>query len=89
MPDNFSIQNIFPNPFNPSVSIKLYLNTPEYLTIQVLDLNGRVVESINDRNYNAGRNMIFLNGEEWSSGVYLLQVSNGVEIASSKMVLTK
>jgi uncharacterized protein (DUF362 family) len=40
MPDNFMLFQNFPNPFNPSTTIKFYLPSAEFVTIKLFNMLG-------------------------------------------------
>ena len=45
-PDNFSISSIYPNPFNPEVTIKFSLSIPDDISLNVYDILGRHIDDI-------------------------------------------
>jgi hypothetical protein len=78
--DNNSIAeklNVYPNPFNQTIYIKLNSATP----IEVKDLTGRIVKLINGE---AGLNE--LNLESLSKGVYLIHLKDSNYIEVEKIV---
>jgi hypothetical protein len=73
---------LYPNPANNNVTIKLTENVNAMATI--LDLNGKVVKS------NAINGVTFtLNTADLISGVYFVQLSNGNEVMTKKLIIQK
>ena len=90
------IQRVFPNPFNPSVTIEYALDHPAQVTLQIHDLNGRLVATLvnmyqtpNGGTLSAvwdGRNS---NGKRTSSGLYFWRLAIGEQVESGRMMLIK
>ena len=94
IPDNFALYQNFPNPFNPTTRIKFDLPSPAKASINVFDINGRLIKTIADRDYDAGTHFVEWNGEDAlnvsvSSGVYFYQIISGSYVKSFKMLLIK
>lgn len=80
----------YPNPFNPTTLIPVELATSGRLQINVYDLMGRLVRSIDQGNISHGSYQIRFDGSSLSSGVYMYQmILDGVQIESRRMVLVK
>ncbi len=85
----------YPNPTNPRVSLYLDLPTSAKIKLEIFDLSGRCVRTLqNGMNYSAGSHKVEWDGkndrgEPQSSGVYFAQIRSGKERASSSVVLIK
>jgi Zinc carboxypeptidase/Secretion system C-terminal sorting domain len=81
LPEEFRVGDAYPNPFNPSTTLRVSLPTVGQLTVSVHDILGRQVDFINKGNVSAGRQTVNLNGNDWASGLYFIKVdftgSNG------------
>ncbi|MCD4700438.1 MAG: T9SS type A sorting domain-containing protein, partial [Candidatus Aegiribacteria sp.] len=71
-----------PNPFHSSASISFELSEPGYTSIEVYDLSGRIVCSLNDSELSAGEHSVQWdgrrqNGEPVSAGLYLCRIQSG------------
>ena len=94
LPDGFQLHGNYPNPFNPSTSIRFDLPEPASVRIEVYDIAGRNVLNIPDRQYFAGDNhAIQLDASFLSSGTYLYRlIAHGAQqtyVQSKKMLLIK
>jgi len=75
---------VFPNPFTNLLSIQLDPMAEEKFTLSLFDLNGRLVDRALS---NSGDNKITLsNLEQFAKGVYLLNISDGKESHSVKVI---
>ncbi|HTR81146.1 MAG TPA: hypothetical protein VMM58_05890, partial [Bacteroidota bacterium] len=52
--ENFQLQQNFPNPFNPSTTIRFQLFSAGKVTVRIIDLLGRTVETLVDKTMTAG-----------------------------------
>jgi hypothetical protein len=65
----------YPNPFNPTTAIPLELPQRSRITIDIFDVSGRKVWTIDAGVQNAGRASIHFNASRLSSGVYFYRVT--------------
>jgi hypothetical protein len=89
-PDGFSLAQNFPNPFNPTTSIRFSLPTVSNVILKVYDMSGKVVATLlNNERVTAGVKEVNFNAVGLSSGIYFytLQTENFRE--TKKMVLVK
>lgn len=100
IPNDYVLEQNFPNPFNPSTNITYSLPYRSQVNVIVYDINGRKVSELVDTENSAGRHSVVWNarnqfGSRVSSGVYfyvLKAVSLENEessIISQKMILLK
>ncbi|MFZ1321862.1 MAG: peptide-N-glycosidase F-related protein [Ignavibacteria bacterium] len=88
-PESFMLHQNYPNPFNPSTKIKFELPSFGKVTLQIIDINGKTVDTLVDGNLNPGTYEAEWNANGMPSGVYFYKlVSNGISI-SKKMTLLK
>ncbi len=85
----FSILKAYPNPFNPSVNIDYYINESNFVEINILNLEGKVVDVLESSFKNNGTHSIVWNGNHLSSGVYFVNISYGDKVATQKLMLMK
>lgn len=94
IPDKFILEGNYPNPFNPSTTIKFNLPQRERVNVAVYNLLGqKIINLIND-DFQAGENSVAWNGKdsagnEVSSGVYIYNIIAAGKQYSGKMVLLK
>ncbi|MBN2070784.1 MAG: S8 family serine peptidase [Candidatus Krumholzibacteriota bacterium] len=88
------ISRLFPNPFNPSVTICFELSSEAPVTIDIYDAGGRLVRSLLDRGCQAGPHEIRWDGKDGSrrlasAGVYFCRLSVEGKAVSRKMILLR
>ncbi|MBT4715010.1 MAG: T9SS type A sorting domain-containing protein [Candidatus Marinimicrobia bacterium] len=93
-PLTFSLEQNFPNPFNPLTSIAYTL--PELMDVEfeIFDIRGRLVKGWSLENQTRGDHKLFwdgtsTNGELVSTGVYIGQIKTENYQSTIKMVLVK
>jgi hypothetical protein len=80
----------FPNPFNPSTSIQFSLPHRDSVSIDVLDVSGKVVRSVVvNREYQSGTHSILFDGSSLASGVYLMRMKTSAGTVTKKLTLLK
>lgn len=94
LPTEYSVSQNFPNPFNPSTSIKFALPEASKVTLKIFNLLGQEVSTLVNQNYDAGRYEVQFNAQSIASGIYIYSISaegiNGNRfIESKKMTLLK
>ena len=88
-PNTISLDQNFPNPFNPSTKIKFTIPERNQVSLIIYDLTGEEVSNLVNEELQAGVHSIDFNAENLSSGVYIysLRVANFQE--SKKMIVMK
>ncbi len=89
VPSDFSLEQNFPNPFNPSTSIGFNLPSDAKVRITVFDALGREVSVILDEFRPAGSYKVSMDASALSSGVYYYKMKAGQFEALRKMVVVK
>jgi histidinol-phosphate aminotransferase len=93
-PTRTDLHQAYPNPFNSSTRIKIYLPKTSRARLDIFDIRGRLVRTLCDRVLGAGEhsftwNGINLNGERVSSGSYFYRLSAGDDVMTRRMMLVK
>lgn len=88
-PDLFELQQNFPNPFNPSTTIKFSIPNNARTTVKVFDLLGNEVATVLDRTLDAGSHSVSLDGRHLTSGIYFYRLQSGHFSAVKKLTLLK
>ena len=70
-----AIMTAYPNPFNDNVSLRYKLASKGNVQIQILDINGRLVQSIAEGNKAAGEYNIQWNSGRVASGTYFAKIT--------------
>ena len=94
VPQEFHISYNYPNPFNPSTSIRYALPEAEHVKVTIYDINGREVTQLVDNYQSAGTYVVTWNGKnnsgsQVSSGIYMYRIQAGNFIETRKMTLLK
>jgi hypothetical protein len=84
----------YPNPFNPSTTIRYTLSTRQHVRIEVFDVAGARVKKLVDEDRPAGVQRTEWNGrnasgEPLASGVYLIRMQTRDGVFVRKAVLLK
>jgi len=89
VPDNYRLEQNWPNPFNPSTQISYCLASREYISLRLFNPLGQVIKTLYEGIQSPGEHRIELIAEGLSSGsyIYVLQTDN-VKI-SRKCILIK
>lgn len=88
-PADFELSQNFPNPFNPSTTIKFSIPSNQYVTLKVYDLLGKEVVTLFDENLNAGTYQKEFNANHLASGMYLYKLQSGQFTSTKKLLLLK
>ena len=85
---NFS--RIYPNPFNPAVTIPFSIPFEMYTRVAVYNITGQLVDILlEERALRPGHHNVTWDGTEFSSGVYIIQVETPLRRYSQKAFLLK
>ncbi|MBW7841923.1 MAG: T9SS type A sorting domain-containing protein [Ignavibacterium sp.] len=89
IPTRFSLNQNFPNPFNPVTSIQYAIANKQFVTLKVYDILGKEITTLVNENKEAGNYSVDFNAAELPSGVYIYQLSTADFTQIKKMILTK
>jgi PKD repeat protein len=67
---------IYPNPTDNELNVQFNLSQPEIMLFEIMDLTGKKIEKQVIK-ANSGENLVILNTNNLSSGLYLLNVNSG------------
>ena len=88
-PTQYSLGQNFPNPFNPSTTIKYQIEELSYVLISVYDVLGNQVATLVNEEKPAGNYKLEFDATGLKSGVYFYKLQAGNFIQTKKMVLMK
>ncbi len=89
MPAEFGLQSAFPNPFNPTLTIRYGLTDGAQTKINILDLQGKIIANLEDKYQKAGNYELQWQAEDVASGIYLVEVTSGKKSDLKKVLLAK
>ena len=88
-PNYFSLQNPYPNPFNPNISIHYTLQKEQSVLLQIFNINGKLIHTIIHETLSAGRHHSNWNAIHESSGVYVVKLTASNQIETQKILYLK
>ena len=89
VPDNYSLSQNFPNPFNPSTTIKYAVPKSGLVNLKVYDIMGREVSELVNGFRSAGFYLVDFNAGKLSSGIYYYKLVSDNFTDVKKMILIK
>ena len=88
-PIQFSLGPNYPNPFNPSTTIRYSIPRTAHVTLAVLDILGREIATVFDGIQQAGGHSVQFDAQHLSSGVYMYRLTSGSFVQTRKMLVLK
>jgi hypothetical protein len=90
----FGLAQNFPNPFNPSTTIRFSLEEASHVRLAVYNVAGQEIRTLMDASCGQGSHSVVWDGRDAhgrsvTSGVYLYRLAAGERVAIRKMVLAK
>ncbi|MBN2602127.1 MAG: T9SS type A sorting domain-containing protein, partial [Candidatus Marinimicrobia bacterium] len=73
-PEEFSLSGNYPNPFNPTTSIRYDIPRASHVTLTIYNMNGQVVEKLVNQKQGPGFYSVSWDASQYSSGVYYCQI---------------
>ncbi len=89
VPSEFSLEQNFPNPFNPSTTIEYSLPKADRVRLSVYNMLGQEVATLFEGNQEAGQYKSVFDAKTLTSGVYFYKLSTSTSQQIRKMVLMK
>ena len=89
IPSEFSLQQNFPNPFNPQTKIKFYLPERLFVKLKVIDILGNEVSTLVKEEKDSGYHEITFDGSGLPSGIYFYTFQTPEFTQTKKMVLLR
>jgi hypothetical protein len=91
-PEGFVLEESYPNPFNPSTTIRFSVPPSmagKNFTLKVMDITGREISTLINEKLSAGSYETMFRVENNSSGVYIIKLTEGERSLYGKIVLLK
>lgn len=86
---DYALNQNFPNPFNPSTTIKYQIPKAGLVTLKIYDILGNVVATLVNETKDQGSYNVTFDTSRLASGVYIYQIKSNEYISSKKMMLIK
>ena len=87
--NDYRLYQNFPNPFNPSTTIKYSIAKSGFVSLKVFDVTGREVVALVNSVLKSGTYDTIFNADKLTSGVYYYQLSSEDFCETRKMLLIK
>lgn len=88
-PQKFELYPAYPNPFNPTATIRFSIESMHASTLNVYDTNGRLITTLIDEVLIPGQHTIQWDASPLTSGVYFIRLESGSFSQSQKLILLK
>ena len=89
IPSKMELLQSYPNPFNPTTTIRYNIPKAGFVRIAVYDLLGKEIKVLVQENKEPGRYEVVFDASELTSGVYFYSLRAGEYIQNKKMILMK
>lgn len=86
---DFGLSKNYPNPFNPTTTIDYYLDQSGRVTLNVYDINGKLIDNIADTYQISGKHSITWQPINISTGMYYINLIQGSNIDKMKIMYIK
>ena len=88
-PSSFDLVSLYPNPFNPEVTIQVKVYEEGILNIDVFNLSGQRVKTLINGTFRAGSYSFNWDSSRSPSGMYFFKLTNGKTVVVRKALLLK
>jgi len=89
VPKEFALHPAYPNPFNPSTTIRFDLPEEGFITMSVYDITGKLVETLVNEILPTGNHVVTWDPKDLSSGLYIVQLNAGNKTFNQKITFLK
>ena len=89
LPEAFSLDRAYPNPFNPTTTLSFAIPVDIEVFLSIYNLQGREITMLIDANMDAGYHSITWHADRFSSGMYFVKMVAGEFVNTQKLMLVK
>jgi len=89
IPANYYLSECYPNPFNSVTRIAFGMPVTSRITLNIFDVQGRLVSELLDSESSAGSHATSWNATDISTGIYLVRLEAANFTATQKIMLVK
>ncbi len=89
IPDDYKVYNNFPNPFNPSTTIKFDIARLQNVKIAIYNLTGKEVTRLAEQRFNPGTYQLVWDAKNSPSGIYFLRFESDEFNTTKRLSLVK
>ena len=88
-PETMKLYNSYPNPFNSSTIIQFRIPQNSHLTLDILDINGVIVEKLFSGKLVKGSHSVTWNPPHIPSGIYFMVLQSNKNVMTNKLLYIK
>jgi hypothetical protein len=88
-PPKYTLDQNFPNPFNPSTNISFSLLSKSFVSLKIFDALGREISTIVSEDLSAGNYSRQWEASGYPSGIYFYRIQVGSFSETKKLVLLR
>jgi spore coat protein A, manganese oxidase len=89
LPNEFALEQNFPNPFNPATQIRFQMPKDGHATLRIFNAGGQEVAKLVDGQLPAGSHAVSWDASRFATGVYFYRLEAGSFSAVKKMLFLK
>jgi len=87
--EHMQLISIYPNPFNSSTVIKYFIENKAEVNISVFDIQGKLIDVINNNMQEPGYNELVWEPSNIPSGLYIFKISSNGKSQTQKALFLK
>jgi hypothetical protein len=89
LPETFSLDRAYPNPFNPTTTLSFAIPVDAAVSLSIYNMQGREVSTLIHGNMDAGYHSVVWDANSYASGVYFVKMVAGEFINTQKLMIIK
>ena len=89
IPKDYALSPLYPNPFNPSATLRFDVPEVSRVELQVYDVTGKLVETLLDDKMTAGQHQYTWQPQEMATGTYFLRLITANQTFTQKVTYVK
>jgi len=89
IPKDYALSPVYPNPFNPSATVRFDVPEVSRVELQVYDVTGKLVETLLNERITAGQHQYTWQPQELATGTYFLRLITANQAFTQKVTYVK
>ena len=89
LPMEISLNDAYPNPFNPITTLSYDVPSDMKVHLGIYDIRGRLIDELVNDLFIPGRYEVIWNADQHASGVYMVKLIAGKTVKVQKVMLLK
>lgn len=85
--NGFWVEQNYPNPFSEKTTIDFHLPKAATVSLKILDISGKEIRRIANRQFPEGRNSLEIHKKELNVGIYFYRLEFGEQSVNGKMIV--